>query len=1080
VVAVMVVHDPGEWFDEVLDGIAAQDYPNLRRLFLLVDDDAGAAGGVAERIAERVPQAFVRRVAGNLGFGPTANESLHLVEGDNGFFCLLHDDVALEPDTIRVLVEEMYRSNAGIVGPKLVEWDDVRVLQHVGLGVDRFGEIDPIVEAGEVDQEQHDAVRDVFALPSACLLVRADLFRTLGGFPSDVDFHGDDVDLCWRAQLSGARVIVVPTARARHRERLVERRPDLAHERLREYHRVRTVATLTGGRRLPWRMVQLLLLSLVTTVIGVFTGHARRGTAALSATLGTVPRVGAILARRRQVAPLRLVPDGDVVGLQQRGSARLSSWWRGRDNRPLDPDAVTARRWRQSAGSAPALAWLTVLAVIAFGSRGLWSTGVPAVGEFLPFPTSPAGLLGDYSSGWFAQGLGATEAVPTAVALWAVGSIGTLFHMGLLHTLGVLGLLLVGPVGMWRLASIFPTPRARITALVVFAAIPLPYQLISIGRWGALAVWAALPWVVHLARRAAGIGTDVADDDDAAESERARRPRSFLRQLARLVLVAGLVIAFAPSFAVVLVVLGVTLAVSTVVGGGSLRAAANLAVLCVAAAIGGVLLNLPWSAGWWGDGGWTSIVGVPPVDGRGVGLMGLAQFDLGRGRFGVLVLGAYLAVLAAVLLAKSWRFTWAVRSAGLVLVFGWLAVLGDRNSLPWQLPEAGVLLAPVALGLALSAACIAAAFEDDVLRGTFGWRQPLGVLTAVAISIALLPALFGSLQGRWDAPRLVLTDTIDQLEADPAQGDSRTLWIGDPQVMPVGSWQLRPGVAYGLSDDGPLDAVDRFAGRPSDAERRIGAAIDAMAFDPDNPGGTTQRVGRLLAPFAVRYIVIPLADGAVSTVSDPLPVPAGLLDALDDQLDLARPLTSPLSVVIYENTAWAPTRAVLTAAGAEASRSAAVSDLVQSDLSGAVPWSVGARERGPFAGDLPAGTLSMAVPTDDRWTLRVDGESVPSRPAFGVTTAFDVPTAGAGRLQYDTALTRWLAMLLQLLAWGAVLVVASRWEPSSLRPRRRPATTTASESVLSFDDTTVDPSVDTSVASSVAHDDDRSDDGVVS
>ena len=98
-------------------------------------------------------------------------------------------------------------------GPKLVSWDDPSVLQHVGLGLDRFGEVDPITEPGEYDQEQHDAVRDVFVLPSACLLVRADLFRALGGFDPAITFHGDDVDLCWRVHLSGARVVVAPQAR---------------------------------------------------------------------------------------------------------------------------------------------------------------------------------------------------------------------------------------------------------------------------------------------------------------------------------------------------------------------------------------------------------------------------------------------------------------------------------------------------------------------------------------------------------------------------------------------------------------------------------------------------------------------------------------------------------------------------------------------------------------------------------------------------------------------------------------------------------------------------------------------------
>src|SRR3954454_2852462 len=197
----MVVHEPGPGFEAVLESLVEQDYPNLKSLFLV----AGEAGDLTTTIRDKVPGAFVRAVPGNPGFGTAANEVLRLVEGDNGFFLIMHDDVALDPDAARLLIEEFYRSNAGIVGPKLVMWDEPHVLQHVGLGVDRFGEVDPLVEPGEVDQEQHDAVRDVFALPSACLLVRADLFRVLGGFDTATSFYGEDVDLCWRAQLSGAR-----------------------------------------------------------------------------------------------------------------------------------------------------------------------------------------------------------------------------------------------------------------------------------------------------------------------------------------------------------------------------------------------------------------------------------------------------------------------------------------------------------------------------------------------------------------------------------------------------------------------------------------------------------------------------------------------------------------------------------------------------------------------------------------------------------------------------------------------------------------------------------------------------------
>ena len=50
------------------------------------------------------------------------------------------------------------------------------------MGADGYGRAVPLLERGELDQQQHDVVRDVFFAPSACLLARADLFSTLGGF----------------------------------------------------------------------------------------------------------------------------------------------------------------------------------------------------------------------------------------------------------------------------------------------------------------------------------------------------------------------------------------------------------------------------------------------------------------------------------------------------------------------------------------------------------------------------------------------------------------------------------------------------------------------------------------------------------------------------------------------------------------------------------------------------------------------------------------------------------------------------------------------------------------------------------
>ena len=118
----------------------------------------------------------------------------------------------------------------------------------------------------------------------------------------------------------------------------------------------------------------------------------------------------------------------------------------------------------------------------------------------------------------------------------------------------------------------------------------------------------------------------------------------------------------------------------------------------VAAALVGVLLNLPWIASLAADGGWTAIVGPRPAGDIGHSVLDLASFDIGNARGVLLSVALYLPVVAAVLVGRGWRFGWAVRAGLLVVVFGWLAVLDDSSSLPIRMPEPGMMLVPVAIG----------------------------------------------------------------------------------------------------------------------------------------------------------------------------------------------------------------------------------------------------------------------------------------------------------------------------------------------------------------------------------------------
>ncbi|HEY6463449.1 MAG TPA: glycosyltransferase family 2 protein, partial [Polyangiaceae bacterium] len=270
VVAVVVAHDPGPWFEESLASLVDEEYPSLSILVV----DVASTPPLAPRVAAVAPEVFIHRLEENRGFGPSANVVTRLVEGSTHYlFC--HDDVMLDPGCLRRLVEEAFRQNAGIVAPKLVDYDQPDRILQLGLGVDRFGAPVRRVERREFDQSQHDEVREVFAAPGGCTLVRSDLFIALGGFDEEISMFGEDVDLCWRARLAGARVVIVPLAVARHLEATAARRRPLADARALQWrHELRAVLKNYGLARRSVTVAALVVLSVLESAY--FTAVGRR------------------------------------------------------------------------------------------------------------------------------------------------------------------------------------------------------------------------------------------------------------------------------------------------------------------------------------------------------------------------------------------------------------------------------------------------------------------------------------------------------------------------------------------------------------------------------------------------------------------------------------------------------------------------------------------------------------------------------------------------------------------------------------------------------------------------------------
>ena len=68
----------------------------------------------------------------------------------------------------------------------------------------------------EEDRGQYDNTAQCFWASGACMVVRSNVWRELGGLDEAFFAHMEEIDFCWRAQLHGHQVWAVPQSHVFH------------------------------------------------------------------------------------------------------------------------------------------------------------------------------------------------------------------------------------------------------------------------------------------------------------------------------------------------------------------------------------------------------------------------------------------------------------------------------------------------------------------------------------------------------------------------------------------------------------------------------------------------------------------------------------------------------------------------------------------------------------------------------------------------------------------------------------------------------------------------------------------------
>jgi hypothetical protein len=611
------------------------------------------------------------------------------------------------------------------------------------------------------------------------------------------------IDLCQRARLRGARVVVVPSSEVMfpaHRFRA---------ESWREWAgRIRAMLKAYSLLTLVWAIPLRLLIGVLEVVVSPFLGRWALFDF-LRAWAWNIWHLPSLIRDRIAARKGKAFGDAELFRFQMRGSAILSDLGSdigGRLRARIDrAEGLNMSSIGNDLRQPAFIVGLLTLLVSLLAVRSLWSTGWPAVGHSLPLPASGGEAVRAYAGGWNPGGFGSVDPLPPLVGFAGIVQWLLFDSPELTAWVLTLGAIVAGIWGTIRLARAYGIEVvAGWAAGIVLVAGPAAQAIGDRTGIGQLLALGVLPWAIRVAL--------------------VRWPRGWFRRLGRVFAVAwvvGLLGVLSPPLVVVPVAV---LLLRAILNPLTRTSWMSLGIGIVGSALALPIL-LPWVAVQdleaylrAGTEYWTPAV-APLVAVAGAFVTGILS---GKGR-----------QLDAILLG------------GILTVGGAIVARGDDLGLGREAALSGLVV--ISLGTAL---IVAGVLDSLRLADVHGWRRVINGFGALGAVVLLAMTLLPLYHGRGDLPADEFTDPLRFTTA--AEGEaaaSRILLVGPERTLP-GEWRVVRGAAYRVVS-APVPALWEL-----DLPDPTGPDVALEKVLLDLIDGEQTRAGAALAGFGIRWVVV--------------------------------------------------------------------------------------------------------------------------------------------------------------------------------------------------------------------------------
>jgi len=183
--------------------------------------DNGSTDDSLDMLRRHFPECRIIELGRNWGFAEGYNRALSHIDAE--YYLLLNSDVEVTHHWLTPLVEFMdSHPQAAACQPKLLSLADRDSFEYAGACggyMDRYGYPfcrGRLFATVERDDGQYDTAAQVLWASGAALLLRARIYKDVGGLDGRFFAHCEEIDLCWRLRIKGYGVYCLPDSHVYH------------------------------------------------------------------------------------------------------------------------------------------------------------------------------------------------------------------------------------------------------------------------------------------------------------------------------------------------------------------------------------------------------------------------------------------------------------------------------------------------------------------------------------------------------------------------------------------------------------------------------------------------------------------------------------------------------------------------------------------------------------------------------------------------------------------------------------------------------------------------------------------------